>query len=336
MSHIMNHREIEYYTKQYWKANSIELNSYSQLLQESDKAMTTMKWLEDTFAEVAQEDLIMDYGIDCLRCYLLFEKLPKADDPYFDSWDEGALEGIYKFVSKYRRMVQMALEANVQGKYVEDDIEDSLSYIDHMKADIIVYLEKENTLANRHCVISILMEGFKQIQKKLRINEFSVKEHEHEIETAIPLSEKEKDNSNLMCDDMDKVNNEIYELCRKVVILAAPFAPYISEELWQQITLYEQQKIENLKKWYQQNLSDSVLSQKWDIEEIKSKSFDKEIDIPVQINSKTKKNLHVTKDLNKEELIKLAQKELSIALDGIDKYRVIYIEGKLINFVVNK
>lgn len=333
MAHIMNHREIEHFAKKFWLENGTDEMSYRQILSGSDDAMKMMNWVEDTYEKVAHPDLIMDYGIDCLRCYLLFEKTPQENDIYFDSWDEGALEGVYKFVSKYRRMIQMALEANRHGKYVNDDFEELVSYVDIMQYEILSCMEKENSLANRHSALSVLMEGFKKIQKHLRITEMSVKEHEYEIQDAMPLSEKNVVHKDAVNEALIEENQVLFELCKKIVLLAAPFMPYISEELWQQIAIYESHDTEQLKKWYHLHTQNSVHNHIWNIGDIKKRLNIKMIDIPVQIQSKTKKVLHVNEKMAKEELVLLAQNEVSNALQEMGQYKIIYVEGKLINFV---
>ena len=94
----MNHREIEYNAK---KLSGCDIpDSFA-----CDRYL--LEWLEETGKRVFDEDLVMDYGTDCLRLYLLFEKTPREKDaPYYDSWNEGALEGIYKFLCRYRKMVR--------------------------------------------------------------------------------------------------------------------------------------------------------------------------------------------------------------------------------------
>ena len=76
----MNHREIEYTTRQFWKTHELDEQAVSNLFvkwddkQEKDAAITLMTWLEKTQKEVIQEDLVLDYGADCIRLYLMFEK----------------------------------------------------------------------------------------------------------------------------------------------------------------------------------------------------------------------------------------------------------------------
>ena len=85
------------------------------------KKTALRNWLEETGARVFDDDLVMDYGTDCLRLYLLFEQTPKENDaPYYESWQEGALEGIYKFLGRTRRMLLAADLWNRKGHYNEE------------------------------------------------------------------------------------------------------------------------------------------------------------------------------------------------------------------------
>ena len=135
----MNHREIEYNAKKLSgcdipdsfaytigsidrvkckdKNSNIAFNlQETQLLLENGTAL--LKWLDETGDRVFDKDLVMDYGTDCLRLYLLFEQTPKENDaPFYDSWKEGALEGIYKFLGRYRRMILVADVWNKKGNY---------------------------------------------------------------------------------------------------------------------------------------------------------------------------------------------------------------------------
>lgn len=82
----MNHREIEYNAK---KLSGCDIpDSFV-----CDRSL--LEWLDETGKRVFGDDLVMDYGTDCLRLYLLFEKTPRENDaPWYDSWNEGALEEI--------------------------------------------------------------------------------------------------------------------------------------------------------------------------------------------------------------------------------------------------
>lgn len=105
------------------------------------------------------------------------------------------------------------------------------------------------------------------------------------------------------------------ETLKTFVRLLAPFAPHISEELWEKL-----------------GETTSVFKSGWpkyDEKHLKNKT----INLPIQVNGKTKMTIVVDTQLSKEEVIKLAKEAVSNKLSsGIKKE--IYVPGKIINFVV--
>ncbi len=97
--------------------------------------------------------------------------------------------------------------------------------------------------------------------------------------------------------------------------LLAPFAPHISEELWEKY-----------------GHKDSVFHNDWPKanEELMK---DEEVDIPVQINGKTKAVITVPVDITKEDAIAAAKKALDEKLSGTPT-KEIYVPKKIINLVV--
>ena len=119
--------------------------------------------------------------------------------------------------------------------------------------------------------------------------------------------------------------NEIYatsKITKKELkvftILLNPFAPHVTEEVWQ-----------NMK------FSDNALyMQKWPTYD-EEKCEDKEIEIAVQINGKIKTRIMVKADIEQQEAIEIAKSNDSIKplLDGKNIIKEIYVKGKLINIV---
>ncbi len=97
--------------------------------------------------------------------------------------------------------------------------------------------------------------------------------------------------------------------------LLAPFATHISEELWEKY-----------------GHKDSVFHNDWPKanEELMK---DEEVDIPVQINGKTKAVITVPVDITKEDAIAAAKKALDEKLSGTPT-KEIYVPKKIINLVV--
>lgn len=123
-------------------------------------------------------------------------------------------------------------------------------------------------------------------------------------------------------------NNKLIDLAKKTggvdldtlktfIILIAPFAPHIGEELWEAV-----------------KEKGSVFHAQWpefDEEAMK----DDEIEIPVQVNGKTKVTVSVPAEIAKDEALAAGKKALEEAgkLEG-NIVKEIYVPGRIINFVV--
>ena len=102
------------------------------------------------------------------------------------------------------------------------------------------------------------------------------------------------------------------------LILLAPFAPHMAEELWA--------SLEN---------KDSIFKAKWpeyNPELIKEDTFQ----MPVQINGKVRAILTVPADISEEEAKKLSMSDINIIkwLEGKEPKKVIFVKGRLVNIVV--
>jgi len=104
------------------------------------------------------------------------------------------------------------------------------------------------------------------------------------------------------------------ETIETAIVLIAPFAPHIAEELWE---MYGHDK--------------SVFSAKWP-------SYDEEamkedtIEIPVQINGKTRAVVSLPADVSKEDALKAGREAVAAKLTG-NIVKEIYVPGKIINIV---
>lgn len=230
----MNHREIDYYAEKLSGCDIPDAFSCKELLD----------WLEEMGQKLFDEDLVMDYGTDCLRLYLLFENTPKENDaPYYDSWQEGALEGVYKFLGKYRRAVLAVTEWNSLGGYSDTFTEEGLSKMntafDLARRNIEKYISHGNTMPNRHNIVAALMELLKVFQKELKVGEILSALHTHAIETAVPHGEAlgREICQNGDCEGYASQaclrNEDIDQICRNLIIIMAPFAPNLSKNLWE-------------------------------------------------------------------------------------------------------
>ena len=104
------------------------------------------------------------------------------------------------------------------------------------------------------------------------------------------------------------------ETLEDAVVLLAPFAPHIGEELWSQL-----------------GGTDSVFHSQWpecDTEAMK----DDEVEVAVQVNGKTRAVISVPADISKEDAIVQGKEAVKDKMAG-NIVKEIYVPGKIINIV---
>ena len=121
-------------------------------------------------------------------------------------------------------------------------------------------------------------------------------------------------------------NNRLIELSRKTggidaetittfAQLLAPFVPHIAEEIWE---LYGH--------------TDSIFHSTWPVYD-EEKMKEDTIQIPVQVNGKTRVVLDVPRDITKEDILAKGKEALGDRLNGTI-VKEIYVPGKIVNIVV--
>ena len=103
-----------------------------------------------------------------------------------------------------------------------------------------------------------------------------------------------------------------------VVRLLAPFAPHITEELWEMTTASK----------------DSVHVQPWPIYD-ENLVIDEEIELVVQVNGKLRGHIQIPVDMNEGDVLEAIRRDqkLSVYLESQPK-RVVHVPNRLINLVV--
>lgn len=121
--------------------------------------------------------------------------------------------------------------------------------------------------------------------------------------------------NNKMIDISKKSGGIDKETLETAVILMAPFAPHVSEELWSQL-----------------GHTGSVFENTWPTYD-KEKMKDDKIEIAVQINGKTRGTIMIDADAPKEDVVSTAKEVYADKLTG-NIIKEIYVPGKIVNIVV--
>ncbi|MBU4580356.1 leucine--tRNA ligase [Patescibacteria group bacterium] len=126
----------------------------------------------------------------------------------------------------------------------------------------------------------------------------------------------------------EKTPKDYYE---KFLIILAPFAPHIAEELWSFFAKAADDKSPENKNKYQE----SIFEQSWPKYDPRLVS-EEEIELVIQINGKVKDRIKAAADISEDEAKKLAleSEKIKKAIDGKGVKKVIFVKGRLINLVI--
>jgi leucyl-tRNA synthetase len=105
-----------------------------------------------------------------------------------------------------------------------------------------------------------------------------------------------------------------------LVALAAPFAPHIAEELWERL-----------------GHGDSLfVGANWPSYD-EAKTLSDTVNIAVQVNGRLRATIEVAKSLADADVVATARAHDNVArhLEGVTERKVIFVEGRLVNFVVS-
>ncbi len=116
--------------------------------------------------------------------------------------------------------------------------------------------------------------------------------------------------------EMTKTEQRSRALLEPFVLLLAPFAPHLAEELWGVL-----------------GHKPSVSQQPWPIFDPAMTVSDR-LTIPIQVNGKLRAKLEVGTDATREQVEGLARVQVAEWLQGQEPKKIVYVEKKLMNFVI--
>ena len=224
------------------------------------------------------------YGADTARMFILFKAPPEKDL----EWDDADVEGQFRFLQRIWRLLEGALARG-------------LSLADGPALAVQDCSPAERDLRRAvHTAISAISEDLSG---------------DYQFNTAVSELMKL---SNAMGEHLEAAGVPVAaEALVSLLILLAPFAPHLAEELWQKL-----------------GGSGSVHQQRWPVADPAALIRDT-IPLVIQIKGKVRGNLEVPADADKATLEKLALESEVAArwLEGKAPSRVIVVPGKLVNLV---
>src|SRR5437870_2790314 len=243
---------------------------------------------------VTPDVMIARYGADSARVYTLFATSP---DRELDWQDEG-VEGISRFLARALRLVKFKLCLN----------SDQSEWNAPVPSDL--FPEARAVQRKLHQTIKRVTEDFEG-RWHFNTSIAAVMELVNTIKAAPGIDYEMPGNKELL----PPLRRE---LARTLVLLLAPFAPYLAHELWEML-----------------GEKGNLLREPWPKYD-PALAKEEEIEIPVQINGKLRSRLLVPADAE-EEFVReraLADEKVRAALNGKQVDKVILVPGKLVNVVI--
>ncbi|GAB4534738.1 MAG: leucine--tRNA ligase [Thermodesulfovibrionia bacterium] len=239
---------------------------------------------------VVDPDYLIDrYGADTVRLFCLFASPPEKDL----EWSDQGVEGAQRFLRRVWMVVHKNHDLCVKGNVLWRDISDTL----RIKGYTSPLLRKTHQTIKR--VTSSI-----EMDYHFNTAISSLMELVNELTNFTPSSS----------DDEMVVGFSI----RQMVLLLSPFAPHISEELWQAI-----------------GNRGSIFNEQWPTwdEEF---AREEEVELVIQINGKMRGKVMVPAGMGDEDLKRLALNAPRIQDYIKDKpiKRMIVVRGRLVNIVV--
>jgi leucyl-tRNA synthetase len=236
------------------------------------------------------EELCDRYGADTARLFSLFAAPPEKDL----EWSDTGVEGCYRFLNRVWRLVHEQLPVMSQGDdnpgVAQSNLLKALQRTTHLTIQKVTEdLERDFQF---NTAIAALMECVNQLYKLIK--EYPANE----------LSGEERAGWR--------------EALETLLLLAAPFAPHLAEELWQTV-----------------GHSNSIARQSWPVFNPEFVVSD-EWTIPIQVNGKLRSKISVPAGSTKEQIITSAQNDVKLMewLQNKTPQKIIYVEQKLVNFVM--
>jgi leucyl-tRNA synthetase len=231
---------------------------------------------------VSPDEMVARYGADSARMYTLFATSPDSEL----DWQDAGIEGIQRFLNRvYRFVARNATPTNVG-----DGSADGAG---------------RNIQRKLHQTIKRVSDDF---QGRWHFNT-SVAAIMELVNALYAAQEKEGVGKGLPA-------SVLMDVQRNLVLLLAPFAPYLAHELWEM--LGEQS---------------NLLKAPWPKYDAALAKED-EIEIPVQVNGKLRSRIVVPVDASDVEARAQGDEKVKAAISGKTIVKVVVVPGKLVNIVV--
>ena len=262
---------------------------------------------------VSPEEMIERYGADACRLFIMFAAPPERDL----DWTDAGIEGAYRFVNRFYRMVSSAIPA-----------------IQHARS-LLPVSAGNPAGATGALTEEEIAEGLKKAEPNLSADDKELRRVIHSTVKRITSDLNDRFAFNTAISGLMEMTNAVYayrdkvaaenqntlvlaEALHKAVLIIAPFCPHLADELWERMG---HTTSIHLEPWpaYDENVARAET-----------------VEIVVQINGRVREHLDVPAGISAAEMEQLAlgAEKVQTLLEGKQVVKVIAVPGKLVNIVV--
>jgi leucyl-tRNA synthetase len=251
---------------------------------------------------VSPDDMVARYGADATRMYTLFGGPPDKDL----DWQDAGVEGISRFLSRvYRFVARNARQGDsAQGRNQDGQLSPAARKMQRVLHQTIKHITEDfSGRWHFNTSISFLMS---------LVNELYAYEESVQRETSHPSK------SGLGGAPAPASLWLMADVQRKLVLMLAPFAPYLAHELWEMLG----ETSELLRAPWPQY--DPALAK------------EEEVEIAIQVNGKIRSRIVISVDASEEKVreLALADDKVKTAIEGKEIVKVLVVKGRLVNIAV--
>lgn len=261
---------------------------------------------------VSPEEIQAKYGADACRLFIMFAAPPERDL----DWTDAGIEGAYRFVNRFYRMVTSAIPtiqharsllpvqtgnmAAMMGALTMGELTEGLA-----KATTLSDADKDLRRITHATLKKVTIDLYERFAFNTAISGMM------ELTNAL-YAYREK------VAEADQNSLVVAEAIQTAVLMIAPFCPHLAEELWHRL-----------------GYSTSIHLESWPAYDEAVAQADT-VEIAVQINGKVRERLDVAAGLNaaETEAAALASEKVQAMIAGKQVVKVIPVPGKLVNIVV--
>jgi len=248
---------------------------------------------------VSPDDMVARYGADSTRMYTLFAAPPDKDL----DWQDAGVEGISRFLGRVYRFVARNAKPGAPPSSTQDGAQLSPAARKvQRKLHQTVQRVTEDFGGRWHFNTSIA--AVMELVNELYAYEDAVAAHPGKTGTdGTPAPAPAW---------------LIAEIQRKLVLMLAPFAPYLAHELWEML-----------------GETSDLLRAPWPQYDA-ALTKEEEVEYAIQVNGKIRSRIVVSLDAGEDEVraLALADEKVKAAIDDKEIVKVMVVKGRLVNIVV--